>query len=190
MSRKRKAPKGKKMKPTFFVFCEGKTEELYVKYLKSKYRIPFEIDTQIAQNKITFNYIENYKQSRFTHEKDKTFLLYDIDAPMMLDKLQKIDDTTLLVSSPCIELWYLLHYKEQKAELNCHACIKELEKRNRQYSKISIDAKLRGHLDIHQQKAVYRAKKLSQYKNPSSTVYLLIDELEAVHKEMTNKNIK
>lgn len=187
MSRKRKAPTGKKMKPTFFVFCEGKTEELYVKYLKSKYRIPFEIDTQIAQNKITFNYIKNYKQNRFTHKKDKTFLLYDIDAPMMLDKLQKIDDTILLVSNPCIELWYLLHYKEQKAELDCNSCNKELEKRNRQYSKISIDAKLRVHLDTHQQKSVNRARKLEQYKNPSSTIYLLIDELERVKMELKKK---
>ena len=56
-NRKRNAPRGKRMKPTFFVFCEGKTEELYVKYLKSKYRIPFEIDTQIAQNKITPKYV-------------------------------------------------------------------------------------------------------------------------------------
>lgn len=30
MARKAKLPKGKKMNPTFFVFCEGKTEAAYV----------------------------------------------------------------------------------------------------------------------------------------------------------------
>jgi hypothetical protein len=56
--------------------------------------------------------------------------MYDLDAPKMLERLQKIRSATLLVSNPCIEIWYLLHYKEQKAELNCQICNKELEKRN------------------------------------------------------------
>ena len=112
MGRERRAPKGKKMKPTFFVFCEGKTEELYVKYLKSKYRIPIEIDTQIAKNGINKNYIKNYKKGKFTHQKDKTFLLYDLDVPKMLEKLQTIPNTILLASNPCIELWFLLHFKD------------------------------------------------------------------------------
>ncbi len=30
MARKAKQPKGKRMNPTFFVFCEGKTEAAYV----------------------------------------------------------------------------------------------------------------------------------------------------------------
>ena len=186
MSRKRQAPKGKKMKPTFFVFCEGKTEELYVKYLKSKYRIPFEIDTQIAQNKITSKYVKNYKTNKFTHENDKTFLIYDLDAPMMLEKLQQIEDTILLASNPCIELWYLLHFKEQKADINCQKCNKKLEKQNSTYSKTLIDEKLRKQLDNKQIKAVNRAKKLSNFGNPSSSIYLLIDELEKVKLEQSN----
>jgi len=184
MSRKRQSPKGKLMKPTFFVFCEGKTEELYVKYLKSKYRIPFEIDTQIAQNKITSKYIKNYKKSKFTHPKDKTFLMYDLDVPKMLDKLQKIEGTTLLASNPCIELWYLLHYKEQKAEISCLLCNKELKKRNGNYTKTIIEAKLKDQLKTKQQKAVNRANKLKKYGNPSSNIYLLIEELEKVRMDM------
>ena len=183
-NRKRRAPLGKKMKPTFFVFCEGKTEELYVKYLKAKYRIPFEIDTQIAKNKIKENYIKGYKKNKFTHTKDKTFLLYDIDAPRMLEKLQQIPDTILLASNPCIELWYLLHYKNVNAELNCSACNKELEKRNGRYEKTTLDEKLKDHLNKNQDKAVNRAKKLKHYDNPSSTIYLLIEELEKVKKDI------
>ena len=183
MSRKRKSSRGKQMKPTFFVFCEGKTEELYVKYLKSKYRIPFEIDTQIAQNKVTTKYIKNYKKNKFTHKKDKTFLMYDLDAPKILERLKQIEGTTLLVSNPCIELWYLLHYKEQKAEINCQQCNKDLIKQNSGYSKTMIDTKLKEQLDTKQQKAVNRARKLSTFDNPSSNIYLLIDELDKVKKE-------
>jgi len=182
--RKRQASRGKKIKPTFFVFCEGKTEELYIKYLKSKYRIPFEIDTQIAKNKIKESYIRNYKKNKFTHKKDKTFLLYDIDAPMMLNKLLAIKDITLLASNPCIELWYLLHYKNQNASIDCKFCNKELTKRNRGYVKTVLDTKLEGHLDDNQLKAINRAKKLTHYNNPSSTIYLLIEELENVKKDI------
>ncbi len=178
--RKRQAPKGKYMKPTFFVFCEGKTEELYVKYLKSKYRIPFEIDTHISKNKITSNYIRNYKKNKFTHEKDKTFLLYDLDAPKMLEKLQQISGTVLLASNPCIELWFLLHFKNQRASIDCRHCIKELENRNKNYSKTILDEKLKYYLDTKQDKAASRARKLNHYDNPCSTIYLLIEELEKI----------
>ncbi len=180
--RKRKPPQGRKMKPTFFVFCEGKTEELYVKYLKSKYRIPIEIDTKIAKNKITAKYIKSYKEGKFTHSNDKTFLLYDLDAPKMLEKLQAIPNTILLSSNPCIEFWYLLHYKEHKANIDCKSCNKELERRNKKYDKTSLDNKLKKNLETEQEKAVNRAKKLKHYENPSSTVYLLIDELERISK--------
>ena len=68
MGRHRSSPKGKKIKPTFFVFCEGKTEELYVKFLKSQFRIPILIDSKIAKNGINENYIKGYKKGKFTHK--------------------------------------------------------------------------------------------------------------------------
>ncbi|MEN8122149.1 MAG: RloB family protein [Bacteroidota bacterium] len=183
MGRSRRPSRGKEIKPTFFVFCEGKTEELYVKYLKSKYRIPIEIDTQVAKNGITSKYIKGYKNGKFTHKKDKTFLLYDLDAPKMLERLQQIPGTILLASNPCIELWYLLHLKEQKAEIDCNACNKEIKKQNGQYSKTKIGENLKSILDTKYLKAINRAKKLETFKNPSSTVYLLIEALEEVKKE-------
>jgi len=128
MGRSRHSSKGKKTNPIFFVFCEGKTEKLYIKFLKSQFRIPFEVDSKIAKNDISENYIKSYKKGKFLHEKDKTFLLYDLDAPKMLEKLQAIKGTILLASNPCIELWYLLHYKEQKAAINCKKCNVELKK--------------------------------------------------------------
>ncbi len=176
--RKRTASRNKKMKPTFFVFCEGKTEEIYIKFLRSKYRIPFEIDTQIAQNRINEKYIKAYKKNKFTHKDDKTFLLYDIDAPKMLEKLQKIPDTILLASNPCIELWFLLHLKNQTANLNCKSCIKELENQNKNYSKTILNLNFKEQLNKNTEKAVNRAKKLNCYNNPCSYVFLLIEELE------------
>lgn len=182
MGRSRNRSKEKKIKPTFFIFCEGKTEEQYIKFLKSQYRIPIEIDSKKADHSISKKYINNYKKTKFTHKKDKTFLLYDIDVQEILEKLQAIKDSTLLASNHCIELWYLLHYKEQKAEIDCKKCNEELDKRNDGYSKVLIDSKLKENLINKQLKAINRAKKLENFKNPCSTVYLLLEALEEVKK--------
>jgi len=180
MSRFRRPSKGKKIKPTFFVFCEGKTEQLYVNLLKTQFRVPIIIDSQIAKNRITSKYITNYKKGRPTHEKDKTFLLYDLDVPEMLEKLQSIKSTVLLVSNPCIELWFLLHFKEQKSVITCKKCNDELKKQLGNYSKVLIDDKMKVSLIKGQQKAINRAKKLQPLLNPGSTVHLLIEELKKV----------
>jgi len=180
MSRGRRISREKEIRPTFFVFCEGPTEEQYVKYLKSKYRVPFEIDSKIAGNRITAGYIKNYKDSKITDDKDKTFLLFDLDAPKMLDKLLALDACILLASNPCIELWFLLHFKEQKANINTKKCENDLARKNKNYKKGVINRQLQSSLGKGQIKAVHRAKKLTEYQNPSSTVYKLIEELEKV----------
>ena len=43
MKSKRQASKGKKINPHFWVFCEGETEEAYIRFLRSEYRLPVEI---------------------------------------------------------------------------------------------------------------------------------------------------
>ena len=50
---KRPASRGKKIKPHFWVFCEGETEEAYISFLRSQYRIPIEIVPKTVGNKIT-----------------------------------------------------------------------------------------------------------------------------------------
>lgn len=89
-----------------------------------------------------------------------------------------------MVSNPCFELWYLLHFKEQKAEIDCRYCVDELAKRSSIYKKGRISPKLKENLTNRQLKAIHRAKKFKSYKNPSSTVYLFVEALEKVKKEL------
>ena len=169
MASQRRKPKGKKINPTFFIFCEGESEESYINFLKSEYRLPsIHINAKIGRNDITQEYIQNYKQNKPTHEKDIDFLMYDLDVPKMLNRLNKIKDAILLVSNPCIELWYFLHYKNQTANLNCTNCYSELKKRNKLYNKGIIDVKLKERLKDKRYDAVKRARKLKHYNNPSS----------------------
>ena len=186
MNRNRRKPKGKQINPTFFIFCEGETEEKYIKFLKSKYRLPIFIYAKIAGNSITEKKIISYKKEKETHPKDKTYLVYDLDVSEMLLKLQAIKNTVLLSSNPCFELWYLLHHQEQKSFISSKDCLNKLQDHHKTYKKGVFDLKLKDKLNEKQEKAINRASKLEIHKNPSTQVFLLINELEEVLK---SKNI-
>ncbi|MCF8308582.1 MAG: hypothetical protein K9I68_06190 [Bacteroidales bacterium] len=65
--RQRRTPRNKKVKPHIWVFCEGKTEENYVKLLRSKYRVPIEIGTKQVGHKISERFIRSYKKDAPKH---------------------------------------------------------------------------------------------------------------------------
>ena len=105
MARRRSKPRGKKINPTLYVFCEGETEESYINLLKRDYRIPsIIIHAKTKGSDITARFINEYKKDRPTHPKDQIFLFYDLDVSGILDRLQKIGNSTLLVSNPSVEL--------------------------------------------------------------------------------------
>ena len=184
MKSKRHASKEKKINPHFWVFCEGETEEAYVRFLRSEYRLPVEIISKVAGSSINERFIKSYKKGKPIHEKDRDFLIYDADIPEVLVKLTKIDKTILIVSNPAIELWFLLHYKNQTASLSDDDCIRELSNRNRNnYKKGIIDNQLKAKLKEKCNDACYRANKQELYKNPSTNVYVFIATLEEVKKE-------
>jgi len=183
MARKRKESQNKKINPTFFIFCEGETEVAYINFLKSHYRLPtIQIHTRIKGNDISEKYIDSYKQDKPTHQKDKTFLLYDLDVTGMLAKLRGIANCTILVSNPCIEFWFLLHYKSHVSSIQCSICCREMKNRNNHYKKGIINEKLKRKLESKMTHAVTKAKSLKEYNNPSSTVYRLIEELNTLKK--------
>jgi hypothetical protein len=182
MAKYQRKPKGKIIKPTFFVFCEGESEDAYVSFLKSHFRVPIEIITRIAGNRINQKYINNTLKPLPIHPKDKLFLLYDIDTSGMLEKLQGIKKAILLASNPCFELWYILHFCNQTAEITSLQCNEILKRINKYYKKGGINGKLREKLIRDMAKAIERAKKHTLYNNPSTSVYLLLDELNNAEK--------
>ena len=147
--------------------------------LRSKYRIPIEIVSKVAGNRINKNYISRYKQGKPTDEKDRDFLVYDADVPEILSRLKLIDNALLLASNPSIELWFLLHYKNQTAGITTKECIKELSNRNKiNYQKGFIDKKLEEKLKGKCADACKRAKALPLYENPSTNLNEFVEILE------------
>ncbi|MFH0735716.1 MAG: RloB family protein [bacterium] len=183
MSRKGRISLNKKVNPLYIVFCEGETEECYVKFLKQKYRIPIRIISKVTGQEITDKYIEAYRKevnSGLSSNQDKNYLMYDIDTPEFNTRLYKITNGIHLISNPNIELWFLLHYKEQNAYIDSANCVEAIKKLNPNYKKGRLNNELEKVLNLEILTAVKRAKSLNLPKNPSTSVYLFIDELERV----------
>jgi hypothetical protein len=180
MAKPPRKSKGKVIKPIFFVFCEGESEEAYINFIKSRYRVSIQIKSKVSKNKINQEYVRRILKPFQQHEKDKCFLMYDLDVPEMLEKLQSIKEAILLVSNPCIELWYILHTCNHTAEATSPQCIAQLEIKCSDYRKGFICDKLKHELSNGEEVASKRARKLIPFNNPSTNVYKLIEELKKV----------
>lgn len=117
MGRTTRNSKGMTMRPNFFVFCEGKTEITYVKFLRSVFRVPIQVVTKKSDSSISVDFIERSKRDYVLTKNDQTFLMFDLDVKGLLEHLQRIPQVTLLVSNPCVELWFLLHYEDIDKEI-------------------------------------------------------------------------
>lgn len=168
------------MNPTFFVFCEGKTEAAYVDLLRRSFRVPVEIIARVSDSNISRTYIDRCMRDRFTTTEDKTFLMFDLDVPGMLEHLRKIKDVKLLLSNPCIEYWFLLHYNDVNKEISSAECLARLKVLDADYAKGDFSAAMKKVLIDGIETASARAKAKEAYANPSSTVHLLTDEIIAI----------
>jgi hypothetical protein len=176
----KRVSKNKKIRPICFVFCEGETEETYINYLRSQYRLPIEIKVKKKGGDINERYINNVKSNHAKHKNDEIFLIYDSDIPEIATKLRQIKNAEILLSNPCFEIWYLLHYQRQTAELTSSQCLSELEKHINGYKKGILNASLKEVLSINKDEAIRRAESLKVDKNPSTSIYVLIKKLDAV----------
>ena len=182
MNSRRKKSLGKKIRPVYYVFCEGNTEKTYINFLKREYKIPIEIKSTVSKNRISQKYISEYLKGKPKSKKDRVFLLYDLDVPKMLIKLQSIKNVNLLVSNPAIELWFLLHHKNQTANISSENCTKSLKKFWKDYKKGELKNSQFTGLIKNQIKAENRAVKLIKFENPSSNIYEFIKILEEASK--------
>ncbi len=168
------------MTPNNFVFCEGDTEVAYVEMLRAHYRLPIHIIPKRTLLNVTPALVSRCKANYIETNSDKTFLMYDLDVPSVLDRLRRIHGAILLCSNPCVELWLLLHYAEQRAQISSADCVGKLSRHIRQYKKGKLSAADKDYLMQNVQAACRRAKQLTPYANPSTTVSELIEELESL----------
>jgi len=186
MSRKRSIKPKRKINPVYFVFCEGETEEAYSTFLRQKYRLPIQIKTKVTGQNISDKFIHKHiKEIRrgVSSPLDKNYLMYDLDSEDFKKRLLSVKEGIVLASNPNIELWFLLHYRQQKAHIESELCIRSLKRLNKNYEKGKLNNELEGMLQNEVLKALNRAKELNEYENPSSTIYKFIQELKIVKEQ-------
>ena len=136
---------------------------------------------------ITPAFVERCKAVYVQTKNDHTYLMYDLDVATMQERLQKVPEAVLLCSNPCFELWLLLHYTDQKTELKSDECVSKLISVEKQYKKGVLSDEIKRYLIENKNTATDRAKKLTAYNNPSTTVFRLIDDLDKLKKEEEEK---
>lgn len=127
MARERKS-NPRKMRSQFLVLCEGETEENYVNFLRQNYRLPIKIVPKIIGSKISQKIINRYKKElEGSEDTIKTFLMYDADLPEVVESLKKCEGV-LLLSRPCIEIWFIAHYKKTpETDFSSENCVRQLK---------------------------------------------------------------
>ena len=179
--RTRKFKKSRSPHKIFLVICEGETEEAYINQLKRYYRLPITIKTKVVGNSITSRLISQYlKELGVTKEDCSVFYVYDGDIKVVKERILSLEGKAI-VSTPCIELWFLLHIKTCNKSLNSETIIKELcssDQLWKNYSKGGLNNEQRHLLITNQEIAMTRAMKLKWPSNPSSNMYDFIIALE------------
>jgi hypothetical protein len=188
MKKERNTRPARKMKPVFLVFCEGETEETYINFLRQKYRIPIKVISYITGLSISPDIIKRHISAEKLDSKDtiSSFLMYDLDREDIIEKLAACKESISITSNPTIELWFLLHNREQHAEISTDRCIEALQKAATEgvnYEKGTLSNQQKMILWDNRVVASGRAKKLPIGKNPSSSMYLLIDEMERIREK-------
>ena len=185
MKKERNHRPPRKMKPVFLVFCEGDTEETYINFLRLKYRLPIKVIPRITGLLISPGIIQRFIQSEKIGPGDMitSFLMYDLDVTEIAEKLDNCQGSIIIASNPSVELWFLLHNAEQNASITSDSCIEKLRKVSPDwihYKKGALSEKQKQILWDNRNTAASRSKRLSESENPSSTVYRLIEKMDAV----------
>lgn len=189
----------RKRKKIIFIATEGKnkTEKLYFKKFNSdKVQIRFAKGGSTDPVNMVSELLSECKDMGFDPEAgDTAYCVLDSDFAAskniqiaLADKKAEANDLSLIVSSPCFEIWYLCHYDySTKAFGSNEEVINELKKRIPQYDKNKED--MYELLRPMQDNAVQNAKRLEKYNlqsgkkphavefMPSTEVYRIIETI-------------
>ena len=194
--RKRNVREPKKI---ILIVCEGETEKKYFNTFRTRYRNNnIKIHTDFILQNDSINLIKFTKTKRSlvkdfdANEKDCAWCVFDVDNNT--DKvLKKVNDFAkkanieIALSNPCIELWFLLHYKEVHSQISVQDILSKLKEFIPNYKKGKIDYTI---LSKNTQKAISNAKKLNETheknqidlittkSNPSTQVFKLIESID------------
>lgn len=188
----------RKPKNKILIAVEGKnkTEKIYFNNFengKRSYNITYARGNNTDPLKLVQMLIKEINELKLDLKNDKAFCIFDIDTDFTKTKiikdaiqLAKNNDINVITSTPCFELWFLLHYGYTTKNMNGLDVIKKLRSYYSKYEKnINIYPEIVDNLNI----AINRAEKLEKYQiennykigsvlaNPNTEVYKIVDYL-------------
>lgn len=124
---------------------------------------------------------------------DKAFCIFATDTKLEKNvqieaaiKMSKKNNIIPIVSSPCVELWFLLHYEYTTAMVSSNEVIERLK---RYYPKYEKNCNIYPDIKDKTNKAIDNSKKLEKYQkqnnrklqtveaNPYTEIYKIVEEL-------------
>ena len=190
-------PRNKKNKIIIAVEGKNKTEKIYFDNFddgKKNYSITIARGNDTDPMKLVRNLEKEMRKREISLKNgDKVFCVFDVDIDYKKNKVieeakefASKNGIQIITSTPCIELWFLLHYDYTTAPLTNNEVMKRLKKYYPKYEKnINI------YMDINSKtsKAIENAKKLEIYQkennriigtveaNPNTEIYKIVEYL-------------
>lgn len=171
------------MRKVFLIICEGETEGAYVDALKKYFRLPITIKTKVCGSAINHRLIKQYVEELGIEREDeyRIFYIYDSDVQCVVDKIKALPGD-LILTNPCIELWFMLHSVEYTRSQDSKSIIKDLSKCHTAWASYAKGALSRDQIGIllnRRSHAIERSKRLDWPFNPSSNMYVFLEALES-----------
>ena len=191
--------KVRKQKSKILIAAEGKnkTEKTYFSNFedgKKSYNITYARGNNTDPLKLVKMLIKEIDEIKLDlQDDDVAYCIFDTDVDPNKNKiieeaiqLAKKNNIKIITSSPCFELWFLLHYDYTTANMDSEEVIKRLKEYYPKYEKnINIYPDIIKEIDL----AIDRAKKLEKYQtdnnrrigtveaNPNTEVYKIVEYL-------------
>ena len=186
-------------KKSYSIIVDGKTEVWYLQLMKEYEKLPrIDIKPELPKKKKLKELFELVKNNAQIY--DNVIWLLDLDVILrnkQVDKLKKYvgqlkknNRATILVNNPCLEFWFLLHFKPtSKKYLKCQNVIKELIRNNelKDYKKTekyykNAQKNIYKKLKPFQKTAVKNSKKLgnidfNNIESAKAEIYKILDIL-------------
>ena len=191
--------KVRKQKSKILIAVEGKnkTEKTYFSNFedgKKTYNITYARGNNTDPLKLVKMLIKEIDELKLDlQDDDVAYCIFDTDVDTNKNKiieeaiqLARKNNIKIITSSPCFELWFLLHYDYTTANMDSEEVIKRLKEYYPKYEKnINIYPDIIKEIDL----AIDRAKKLEKYQtdnnrrigtveaNPNTEVYKIVEYL-------------
>ena len=191
--------KVRKQKSKILIAAEGKnkTEKTYFSNFedgKKSYNITYARGNNTDPLKLVKMLIKEIDELKLDlQDDDVAYCIFDTDVDPNKNKiieeaiqLARRNNIKIITSSPCFELWFLLHYDYTTANMDSEEVIKRLKEYYPKYEKnINIYPDIIKEIDL----AIDRAKKLEKYQtdnnrrigtveaNPNTEVYKIVEYL-------------